>query len=135
MIRRIQTIRRGERSEAVANLHSALTVLGFPVDAGEREEKHAGDDTARVVRILQQQMNIAEHPELLVDDISVATFNFYLGNQGLLSDKVPRPYTVAGVVSDATGKPVRGIAVTAYHQVLRGREALGAATSDVNGRY
>jgi hypothetical protein len=135
MISRIVTIHINECSDAVANLQAALKALGFPIDAREAEEKRAGEETVQIVRILQHQLGITPRETVAVDEITAASFNLYLGNKGLLSAPVPRPYTVAGVVSDANGQPVRGITVKAYDQDMRVRQSLGSATTDANGRY
>lgn len=153
--------RRMKRAE-VSDLHEALRLLGFALDAREVREGRFGSSTAEAVRSLQGQFGVEATGD--VDEATAAGINDLLRRQGALDARSatvrgpvplrpdapavparpgevaepaepPERYVVEGMVRDARGAGVAGLTVHAYELRLRSERLLGSGTTARNGFY
>ena len=136
MIRIVGNIKPNERSQNVANLHTAIRRLGQRVDPVELREQRAGETTIQLVREFQKRMNIQPREDLLVDEATAAAINAFLADQAGGEGGEPiLGYDVSGHVTGPDGRPASGLTVMAYDQDLRTREELGRAQTGGRGEY
>src|SRR5262249_13903712 len=128
---RIDPLDPSAPADAVARLHQALQVLGFPVDAAEVREQRAGDSTRLAVRAFQQRNGLPLTERRLVDEATAALINARLTGMGLVTmpDGGPDVFLVKGRVTTADGEPYCNALVSAFDRGLRRRQALGNPTS------
>lgn len=139
MITPTTLIKLNEQSDAVANLHAAMTALGLVVDAKEVAERRAGDSTLKVMRAFQKQIKIKFDEKLLVDAATAVALVKLLIERGLFKpppdvDNNP-DFVVKGTITSANGNPLRDLAVVAFDQDLRTRQELGATRANAKGEY
>lgn len=135
MATRITPVKPNERSDAVANLHAAMQMLGLAVAADELNERTAGPSTAAVVREFQQRMGITPKSGFLIDEATADAVNQLLDERGVVLANESRNCWVRGRVTVPGGGSARGLVVTAYDQDLRKRQELGHTPTRNNGEY
>ena len=121
----VPPLQRGDRGEAVAQLHRTLEAIGRPVDPKERKTRVFGGGTEAVLRKLQGDSAIPVTGVFDTDTSAVVT--------RILSDI--GPFTVYGTVTDADATPIVGATVIAMDVDLRSTEELGQTTTDSGGEY
>src|SRR4051794_15316049 len=104
MITPVLQIRVGEQTEAIAQLHLALQILGFPPDADELRERRAGDSTFRAVRAFQRDNRLTPDETWLVDEATAAVINDRLAAHRLIAQQAA--FLVKGAVTTVDGEPV-----------------------------
>src|SRR5713226_6484621 len=131
----IQSVRQNEQSANVAALHAALSSLGLQVDPREVSEQRAGDSTAKAVRQIQTQLNLAPAPGYVVDEATARAINQLLQAREAMGGGGEVSYLAFGAVTLPGAQPARAVALKLFDQDLRKRQTLGQTTTDTNGKY
>ena len=110
----ISPLRPQMKKAAVADLHEALTRLGFSIDAGERSSRRFGSSTRAAVSVFQRKGG--QSATGIVDDSTATAINGALengipGGTALVDQGASRQVT--GLVSHADGTPLRGLTTQA----------------------
>ena len=135
MVARITPIKTDERSEAVANLHAAIQLIGLNVPADELAAQHAGPATIALVQEFQKRASLRPQPGMLIDQATAAAMNALLREHGVATTDVQNSFWVRGIVRTAGGQSTRGLTISAYDQDLRKRQLLGRAAVRADGEY
>ena len=131
----IGVIQHDERSAAVGNLHKAIEAFGFEINSEERNSQRAGKSTTAMVKRFQKEFEIDADPDVLIDTKTADVMNRMMREKGLGLNPVNASFMVEGHITDPRGRPVPGLAVTAYDRDMRSRETLGSTRTAADGRY
>ncbi len=126
----------------VAALQAALTLLGAPIDDGEKTAQRYGTSTQQAVRQFQtaRQLPVTDS----VDEATASVLNTILAERGVLDDEgdgdppppvEPTLYSIEGEVVQPDGTPLLNYPVRAFDRALGEWRPLGSAKTNDLGRY
>ncbi len=124
-------LRLNKQSDAVSDLHEALSALNLTVKVEERARQRFGTSTREKVRAFQEQHDLATTGD--VDQATAQKINVLLTSR--IEDQGHPHYRVRGSVRDEHGTGIEGLTVTLTHRTLKVGGKLGTTSTSKKGFY